>query len=286
MKSFLAKLAIRKVIGVYVGEQEIAISKVAATPLGPIEIASCRQAYAPDQLDTALRGLLVPLLGQRRNCRIPVMLGLSGKHVFFSSRPIKIADSDASPQVLLHEVLQSSGISVDEMVLDMVKLQPGVRPVASIVACRRKYLAGLLTGLQGCGVSPFRTEPAPCALLRLARVRHQAPRRARTALRIFLGESQGLAVLAVANAPFVWRYFDLPRGDEALAIISTVRIIQTLGKPCGIESTVNVVMIHGRAELRGLVGLEELEQQAGVHVSWFEEPKLNDSSVAFGLAVW
>jgi hypothetical protein len=44
-------------------------------------------------------------------------------------------------------------------------------------------------------------------------------------------------------------------------------------------------MIHGRTDLRGQVGFEELEQQAGVRVAWSEEPKLNDSSVAFGLAL-
>jgi hypothetical protein len=92
-------------------------------------------------------------------------------------------------------------------------------------------------------------------------------------------------VLAVANAPFAWRYFAIPRGDEAAAIISVVRILQTLSKRCGVESPVNVVMIHGRGDSHGLVGLEELEQQAGVRVAWFEEPKLNDSSVAFGLAL-
>lgn len=286
MKSFLAKFAIRKAIGVYVGEQEVAICKLAATPLGPVEIASCRQTYTPEQLDAVLKELLMPLLGRRKRFPIPVALGLSGQRVYFSSRPIvKTDDTDASPQVLLHEVLQSSAISVDEMVLDLVKSQPDSRQVASIVACRRKYVAGMLEALQGCGVNPFRAEPAPCALLRLAVLRHRAPRRARTVLRIFLGESQGLAMLAVANTPFVWRYFAIPRGEEAAAIISVVRILQTLSKRCGVESAVHVVMIHCRTDLRGLVGFEELEQQAGVRVVWSEEPKLSESSVAFGLAL-
>ena len=40
MKSLLAKMSMRRFVGLYLGEHEVAVSEVAVTPLGPVEIAS------------------------------------------------------------------------------------------------------------------------------------------------------------------------------------------------------------------------------------------------------
>ena len=63
------------------------------------------------------------------------------------------------------------------MALDVIKAAPDKRQVASIVSCRKKYLSGLLSALESCGVRPFRAEPHPCALLRYASQRYRAPRK-------------------------------------------------------------------------------------------------------------
>lgn len=285
LKSMLAKFAFRKAIGVYIGEQEIAVSQLASTPVGPVEIARCSETYSADQLEEVLKRLLTPLLGRRRRFPIPVAVGLSGQRVLFTTRPLKSSNAESSPQMLLHEVLQSASISVDDMVLDVVKAQPHKRPLASIVSCRKKYLAGLLTAIAAAGVNPNRVEPAACALLRTAVFEHRAPRRAKTVVRLFLGGEQGLAVLAIANLPFVWRYFNLPRGDEATAILSATRTLQTLSKPCGIDAAVDAVLIHGRGDLRTTVELDTLKDDIGIAVTWHDTPSLDGSYLAHGLAL-
>src|SRR5262249_41007675 len=152
-----------------------------------------------------------------------------------STRPIRTANTNASPQVLLHEVLQSPNINIDDMAVEVIKAEPGKRKVASIVSCRKKYLSGLLAALEGCGVRPFRAEPEPCALLRAAAYQPRAPRKAKTVLRIFLGDGQGLAVVAAGHLSIIWRTFGLSPGGEGSAIRSTIRSLQTVVKHCGIE---------------------------------------------------
>lgn len=285
LKSMLAKWAMRKAIGVYVGEQEIVVSQLASTPFGPVEIARCSESYAPDKIEEILKRLLAPLTGRRKRFPIPVAVGLSGPRVFFTTRPIKSSNAESSPQMLLHEVLQSASISVDDMVLDVVKAQPHKRLLASIVSCRKKYLSGLLTAFAGAGVNPNRVEPAACSLLRTAAFRSRAPRRAKTVLRLFLGSEQGLAVLAIANQPFVWRNFTLPPGGEATAILSATRTLQMLSKPCGIDVAADAVLLHGRIDLRSTLDLGSLKDEIGIPVIWHDTASLEGPNFAFGLAL-
>ncbi len=285
LKSLLAKIAVRKAIGVYVSDKEVVISKVVATSLGPVEVTSLRESYTADQLGNVLNRLLTPLQSRWKRFPLNVAVGLSGQRVFYSTRPVKSTNAEASPEMLLHEVLQSASISVDDMALDVVKSKPDKRPVASIVSCRRKYLSGLLTAFGTAGVNPFRAEPAPIALLRVAALRNRNPRKAKTVLRMFLRADQGLAVLSVGNVPFVWRYFSLPVGNEATAILSVTRTLQTLSKPCGHESPIDIIIVHGRPDLRETIESEQLQDGLGIATTWMEGPALDESTVAFGLAL-
>ncbi|MHC4180339.1 MAG: hypothetical protein ACYSWU_22785, partial [Planctomycetota bacterium] len=232
MKSLLAGIGLPKAVGLYLDERAVHLSQVVATPLGPVEVARHSQIAGPDELADVLERLLTPLLGRRGLRRVPVAVGLPTGRTYFSTRPIQSAGSDVSPHVLLREALRSSNISVDDMVVDVIKSKPDKRPVASIVSCDREYLTGLLDSLQKCGIRPHRAEPAPCALLRAAASHrrgmdtsgqkggHRAGRNTNVLLRLVLGDTQALAVLAAGNLPLVWRSFSLPRGDEASALLS------------------------------------------------------------------
>jgi hypothetical protein len=285
MKTLLANLLLPKAIGMYVADGEIALSQVLLTPWGPIEIARKCERYEEGQLSAALQQHLVPLLGKRSPSRVPIAVGLPCLHTFFSTRPIQSTSRDPSPHVLLREALQSPGVYVDDMLVDLIKAQPGRRPIASIVACQRKYVTGLLDAVHACGARPVRVEPAPCALLRAAASAHRTPRKAKVVLRIFLGETEGLAALTASQTPLVWRPFGLTRGDEAAALLSTIRSLQTLGKYCGVDSACDAVVIHGRTDLRGLLEFEWLQEQIGCKTQWCDGPSLDHATVALGLAI-
>lgn len=285
MKVLLARIATQKAVGLYIGERDITVSHVAATLLGPVEIACHSEHYEFEQFPEVLARLLQPLCAGRKRRRLPVALGLPALRVFFSTRPIRTTNVDASPEVLLHEVLQSPSVCIDDMVVDLIKAEPGTRKLASIVSCRKKYLSGLLAGLEGQPLRLVRAEPAPCALLRAAGRLHPAPRRARTVLRIFLSDTQGLAVVTAANLPVVWRLFNLPPGEEFSVLRSTARSLQALLVHCGVDSALDAVLVHGRPDLHDVLATEEFQPQPGVRVTCTEGPALNNAATAFGLAL-
>jgi hypothetical protein len=281
----MSGLAVRKPIGLYVGDREVTASRVALTPLGPVALETRSEPYEAEQLPEVLGRLLGPWLGPRRPARVRVALGLPAMRVFFSTRPIQVTDRNASPTVLLHEVLRSSNVNVDEMEVDLVKRQPGKRPLASLISCKRKYIAGLLEALRENGVRPFRAEPAPFALLRLGALRHRGPRKASVVVRVFLGPAQGAAVLLKGPMPLAWRTFELPAGGEAAAVLSTALALQVVGRHCGEDGPPDAVILHGRTDLAESFRAEVFTAALGTRPAHAAEPSYDSRSIAEGLAL-
>ena len=287
MKATLIRLVTRKQIGLAIDEREVAVSQVAMTPIGQIEVVQDRVAYEAEGLAAALEQLLAKHFTRGDLEHAQVNVGLPALRVFFSTRPIQAQNHHASPEVLLHEVLQSPSLNVDDMVVDLIKTRPGLRPLASVVSCRKKYLSAVLATLKSCGVVPSRAEPSPCALLREAGRKHRPPRNSRAYLRVFLGRDQALAVLMAApDLPLMWRPFALPARGEAGAILATASSLRILGSYCGLEVEVDSVLIHGRPDLGGLA--EEVDASPalqGVRVLRHEGPGLDVAAVAAGLTL-
>jgi hypothetical protein len=285
MKDLLARFTLGREIGLVIDEHEIAVSQTATTIFGAIELSKESAPYEPDQLAATVERLVKPLLPEKKLARVHIAVGLPMLRVFFSTRPIQSDNRDASPEVLLHEVLQSPTINIDEMHVDLIKTQPGRRPLASIVSCRKKYIAGILAALESSGLQPMRAEPSPCALLRAAVHRHRTPRKAGTVVRVFLGEGRALAVLTASDTPLLWRSFDLTVGSEQKAIASAIASVQILGKYCGAESECDVVMIHGRPDLGNFADVSAGDSTPGFRVIRHPGAGLDNASVAFGLAL-
>lgn len=284
MKKLLAKFALKKVIGLFVGETDVTVCQVAETLLGPVQIDCQSEPYLADQLPEVIDRLLKPMLGRRKPGH-PVAVGIPAFRVFFSTRPIRNANRDTPAEALLYEVLQSPNVLIDDMVVEVIRAEPGKRQLASIVACRRKYLTGILDILKAQGVRPFRAEPGPCALVRAAAHQRRAPRRSKTALRIVLGKSQGLAVVMTGSLAVLWRFFNLPAGGESSALCSAIRSVQALIGHCGIDSPLDFILVHGRNDLRGHVETDEFREQVGVPLIWSGAPELDGRAMAWGLAL-
>ena len=285
MRALLNRLALRKDIGLALGDREVAVSEVATTPLGRVEVARDREPVVADGLAPAVGRLLARRFSAKELAKARVAIGLPALRVFFSTRPIQADNREASPEVLLHEILQSPTLNIDDMAVDMIRLKPGQRLLASIVACRKKYLAGILAAVEAAGVEPCAVEPSPCALLRDASRRLRPPGRSRAFVRVILGADQGLAVLTAAPAtPLMWRAFDLPGGGEATAIRAAVASLGSLGRFCGQEGEVDAVLVHGRSGLGPLGEVVDAEAMPGVKVLRHDAPDLDEATVATGLA--
>jgi hypothetical protein len=287
MKGLIAKLSRKRAIGLLVGDREVLVARYAFSPMGPIELDRVARAVQPGEtIDAAVTSALGPLLDSECWKRAPLAIGLPVLRVFFSTRPIKAINRETSPQVLLHEVLQSSNLVIDDMDVDMIQSQPGKQPLASIIATRKKYLTPILDAVAALGVRPFQVEPAPFALLRAAgrRKRVVVGGGPRSMIRMFLGESSGLAVLSFADAPLVWREFDFATGNAGPAISSMVNSLRALSRFYGADDPPSMVLIHGRPDLGRL---EELPGWPGpdVRVRRFDGPSYTPAETALGLAL-
>ena len=86
-------------------------------------------------------------------------------------------------------------------------------------------------------------------LVRAATRQHHPPRRAKTLLQIFLGATEGLAVLTVAGLPLAWRSFAIPSFSEGMAILSATRTLLSQNRYHEMETPLDYAIVHGRAEL-------------------------------------
>jgi hypothetical protein len=203
--------------------------------------------------------------------------------LFFSTR-LMAGGSANTAEAVLQKALLSSDISVDDLTADMVRGQVNRQPVTSVAACRRKYIASIVATLHGLRVRPFRAEPGPIALIRTAANQHRAPRRSKLLLSVFLGDTQGLAVVVSAGLPLAWRTFALRARMEGLAIMSMARTLGTQARNYGIETSWDYVVIHGRPDLHERLQQEQFATQIGTRVVWHEGPALDGKAMASGLA--
>jgi hypothetical protein len=217
--------------------------------------------------------------------RPPVAVGMPAGRFFFVTRPLRGADGEASPEVLLQRALRSPTISVDDLIVDMTRTELGKIPMATLAACRRKQLTTLLATLESCGVRPQRVEPGPCALVRAAARERRASWRTKATLRVFLHADHGLAVVVAGNRALAWWNFVLRPGEERGAILSALRMLQTVAKYSGIEAPPKTAIIHGRPDLHGPLGEEAFGEEIGIRVDCCEGPELDGPAMAFGLAL-
>lgn len=283
MRSLLAKIAIRKAIGLYLGEHEVAVSEVAATPLGPIELWSQTEPCTANELGNVIERILQPRQGRNRQ-RLSVGIGLPNSRVFFGTRPLH-GVVDPTPEAVLQKLLCSSNISVDDLTIDMVSRTVNKQPLASVAACRKKYMSGVLAVLERCGCQVLQTEPAPCALARAAAQQHRPPRRSKIILQIILGQTEGLAVTTSGTATLAWRPFALSAGSECIAILSAARTLSSQSQYHGLETSLDYVMIHGRADLHESLQKEGLPTELGARVIWKEGPDASSATIALGVAL-
>ncbi len=283
MKALLAKLMPYKSIGLYVGDSEVVLSLVASTPLGLVELEQRRESYEPDHLADVVRRLIKPLNGARKH-PFPVAVGIPARRTFFSTRPLSPSNAASSAQTVLREVLQSPNICIDELSVQVTKGEFGKRKLASVASCHRDYLFDLLLSLREGDVQPFRTEPAPFALLRAGALRRRV-RRSKPTLRLFLGEREALAMVTAGTMCVLWKSFKLAAGTEIAALCAAVRACQTLVGHCGIDTPLETVVVHGRPDLRAELTGDEFGQKVAASVVCCDGPALDGASIAYGLAV-
>ena len=282
MKSLLRQLGFSTSVGICIEEDSIAVCEVAHSLFGPIEIhrsqVDCTGQDWADVLEEQLTSI-------RSDRNAMLVVGLPRKQTFFSTRPIQAGKQAPSPQALLREALRTNTMSVEDMAVDVVRSTPRRRTVASIAACPRQQRDTICEVLGATGFLRFRLEPSPSGLLRTVDHGGKTRTRGGVILRVFLNESEGTAMLTVRNQMVSWRDFRLTPGNEANAVLSACRALESLGPHCGIDSKPDSVEIHGRLQLKPLVNFAWVEEQLSCPIRWHSNPELDAGTTAFGLAM-
>ena len=218
----------------------------------------------------------------RKQRRLQVAIGLPNSRVFFGTRPLR-SGADASPEGVMQKLLCSPNVTTDDLTIDMVKSSINKSPVATVTACRKKYMAAILTVLQRCGAQACRTEPAPCA---------SGSRRGETissatlredAAADFLGRTEAVAVLTVDGLPMAWRCFALPSFSEGMSILSAARTLMSQSRHYEMETPLEYAIIHGRTDLHDRLQKEGLSSELGTRTVWREGPAPTPETMALGL---
>jgi hypothetical protein len=282
MKTMLARRWGRRSIGLLVGEREVSMCVLGTTALGRSELASAIEPRGPGRLDDQIERMLGPWL--TRKPRPKVVLGVPEVRVFHATRTVSAA-SRKEPEVWLQEALQSAGTRVEDMVIDVAEAMVGKKSVAGLVACRRKSMASALESLARRSARLVLVEPVPCALLRAASSRLSAPRGSKLSARFLLGDRQAIGMLEAGGLPLHWRAFDLPSGEEPMAILSTLMALRIQARSWQLETGIDAVLIQGRPDLASKLVPAELAAKVNAKVALADGPGYNSGSIALGLAL-
>ncbi|MFV1968891.1 MAG: hypothetical protein ACC628_26025 [Pirellulaceae bacterium] len=281
MISFLARMGSPQAIGIHLTGSQAHACRVAATPFGSVALAHQSEPVDLERPQDTIRRLINGLSKRRK---LPVTIGLPVEQIFFTTRPMQLGGGEASPRVLLREALFSASTPIDEMVVDVVKWQPGSRKLASIVSCEQKLIERLVEPREALGMPQLRVEPSPCALVRRGLKYDRRHRRANGTCRLFLNNTHVLAVLTAKGQPLLWRQSQLPRGDEASTLLAVVRSLATISEHSGLAIPPEVVVIHGRSDLSRLLDIEWMREQIGLPMHWLDDPAMDHAQIAMGLA--
>ena len=88
-------------------------------------------------------------------------------------------------------------------------------------------------------------EPAPAALCRAGVYFQKSPHGSKLSVRFFLGPTQATGVVASGMQTLFWHIFDLPPGEETIAILAAYSTLWMVVRHCGISLPIDLVVVHG-----------------------------------------
>jgi hypothetical protein len=284
MSWIFAKLGFSQAVGLHWDAQSVYVSRVLATPFGPREQERFAVPLLSGEMPSdGVRRAIGQLADRRGGLR--AVVGLPADQTYLATRAVSSGLGAASPRSLLRESLRSASLCVDKMLADVRTFRPDRRDVVSIVACPRDTMAAMAAAVSEQQLRFIRAEPEPCALLRLVEARFGRAKKDSVVVRVLLDKARALAVLTASDRPIAWRTAPLVPGDEASGILTLVRSLATIAPPCGVERPVDLVAVHGRAELERLIDADWLRQQLAIPLHWHDGPEFRGEQIAHGLAL-
>ncbi len=128
-------------------------------------------------------------------------------------------------------------------------------------------------------------EPAPAALYRAGTYYRKAPHGSKLSIRFFLGPRQAIGVVASGSQTLFWHIFDLPPGEETVAILAAYSTLWMIIRHCGITPPIDLVVVHGRSELTLTQDAGVFRERTGARLIRCPEPSYDVGAAAMGVAL-
>ncbi len=268
------RFAFPPAIGLLIDQKQIAMSVTVATLGGRREVAREIQSCEKHSAEAVLGRMLEPWVGapgaKRSRVKPWVRVGLPEARVFQAALPITPSNRQHTAQNFFLEAVQATNVRAEDRIVELIKLDLDNRPLACVAASPRAVIESSIEMMSKLGTRVGLIEPGPASLHRAGAYFRKAPRGSKLCVRFFLGEIEGIGVLAAGAQPLFWHTFDLTNGDETAAILAAHSTLWMLGRHARISLPIDTVIIHGRPEL----ALTQPQQEA------FARGPEPDSSVA------
>lgn len=289
MMALLSRLALRRSIGLVIDDKAVAMSVVVTTPLGRRQVFHDVQALGSDSPQAVLGRLLDPWT-KRGRCKKTqvgawVQVGVPESQVFQAVVPITSANLNAPPQSYFLEAVQATNVRAEERLIELLKIELNKLPMACVAASPRAAITSTIEMMDGLGTRVGLAEPAPAALCRAGAFFKKTPRGSKLTARFFLGQQTAIGVLAAGPQPLFWHTFDLPKGDEATAILAANSTLWMLGRHSRINLSIDTVIVHGRPELEITREPDAFRQRTGARLIRCDQPSYDSAATALGVAL-
>ncbi len=284
------RVAFPPAIGLLIDQKQIAMSVTVATLGGRREVAREIQSCEKHSAEAVLGRMLEPWVGapgaKRSRVKPWVRVGLPEARVFQAALPITPSNRQHTAQNFFLEAVQATNVRAEDRIVELIKLDLDNRPLACVAASPRAVIESSIEMMSKLGTRVGLIEPGPASLHRAGAYFRKAPRGSKLCVRFFLGEIEGIGVLAAGAQPLFWHTFDLTNGDETAAILAAHSTLWMLGRHARISLPIDTVIIHGRPEL----ALTQPQQEAfgartGTRLVRCAQPAYDAAAIALGLSL-
>ena len=214
----LTKVRLKSATGVSLADDRIVATTVALTPFGLREVDSVEIPVPEEGYSEAIR-----MLVEQGNLRGQVVIGVDPRDASFLTRLVPPGE-EVNERAKLKE--QVAAWAKAGLVMGWAFFKSTSGTYVSTVKCEHKLASEIYEGLKELHSSQLQLEAAALAVYRLAVLEDASPKRWRTVIRVFPGESGYLAVLSQAAGPLAQRLFDCPAGNSIRGIEIATRALR------------------------------------------------------------
>ena len=286
MAGIIDKISWSRSVGLYLSANSATYTEVGSSPAGKVVLKQESISLDSDKPGAAVKDLLEKNINHRKRGSVPVCIGLGPKHTFFIT---SMCDFEPQAKPSLKDLLETSKIgnalNPDDIVADYfrigkVKLEGN--QLWTLAACKKELATELFTTIRETGVQNIRLQPGPLFLPLAYKQGKGKKYKWKIAIRVYLKEKGGLAVLEIEGRVVLWREFAFAEEVPLKKIISAIRTILAHTTISFKNPSIDTVILQGH---KADDYVQELSNDLGMEVITDDTEILTDNKYSFGLAL-